>query len=36
LGDYRLAPAAVRDLEAIWQYTNEQWGADQATDYTDQ
>lgn len=31
----RLAPAAERDLEGIWRYTFEIWGADQANRYTD-
>jgi toxin ParE1/3/4 len=33
--EYRLAPAAARDLEGIWLYTLEQWGIDQAHRYTD-
>lgn len=33
--EYRLSPAALRDLEGIWQYTFEKWGADQAHQYTD-
>jgi toxin ParE1/3/4 len=35
MGDYRLAPAAERDLEKISRHTREQWGADQADLYTD-
>ena len=35
MGDYRLAPAAERDLENIWRYTRDQWGADQADRYAD-
>jgi toxin ParE1/3/4 len=33
--EYRLAPAATRDLEAIWLYTFEKWGIEQAHRYTD-
>ena len=33
--EYRLSPAAARDLEGIWLYTLEQWGIDQAHRYTD-
>lgn len=33
--EYRLTPAAERDLEAIWTYTIQQWGAEQANRYTD-
>lgn len=33
--EYRLSPAAERDLEAIWTYTAERWGLDQAERYTD-
>jgi toxin ParE1/3/4 len=36
MGDYRLAPAAERDLEEIWRYGRDQWGADQADRYADQ
>lgn len=35
MAEYRLTPAAERDLEAIWMYTHQQWGADQANHYTD-
>lgn len=35
MAEYRLTPAAERDLEAIWLYTHQQWGADQADHYTD-
>ena len=35
MGEYRLAPAAERDLENIWRYTLDQWGLDQADRYTD-
>jgi toxin ParE1/3/4 len=34
--EYRLTPAAEQDLEAIWLYTFEQWGIDQAHHYTDE
>ena len=30
MAEYRLSPAAERDLEDIWTYTVEHWGADQA------
>ena len=33
--EYRLAPAAVRDIESIWSYTFDEWGIDQADRYTD-
>ena len=33
--EYRLAPAAERDLEAIWTNTVLKWGAEQADRYTD-
>ena len=32
---FRLLPAAERDLEAIWQYTTEIWGINQAHAYID-
>jgi len=32
---YRLSPAAVVDLEAIWTYTSQKWGEDQADRYID-
>lgn len=35
MAEYRLAPAAERDLEEIWRYTAEQWGIEQAHRYTD-
>jgi len=35
MAEFRLTPAALRDLESIWRYTAQQWGADQATDYLD-
>jgi toxin ParE1/3/4 len=34
--EYRLAPAALRDLEGIWLYTLEQWGIEQAHRYVDE
>jgi toxin ParE1/3/4 len=34
--EYRLAPAALRDLEGIWLYTFEQWGSEQAHRYVDE
>lgn len=35
MAEYRLAPAAERDLESIWTYTVQQWGVDQADHYID-
>jgi len=35
MGEYRLSPAAERDLESIWIYTVEQWGVEQAERYVD-
>lgn len=35
MAEYRLTPAAERDLEAIWSHTLQQWGAEQANRYTD-
>jgi toxin ParE1/3/4 len=35
MAEYRLTPAALRDLENIWLYTREQWGAEQADRYTE-
>ncbi len=35
MAEYRLSPAAERDLETIWIYTAQQWGAEQANRYTD-
>ncbi|MFN0300381.1 MAG: type II toxin-antitoxin system RelE/ParE family toxin [Burkholderiales bacterium] len=34
--EYRLTPAAIRDLESIWMYTTEQWGIEQVHRYTDE
>ena len=33
--EYRLSPAAVSDLKAIWLYTIGEWGIEQAHRYTD-
>ena len=33
--EYRLTPAAVSDLEAIWLYTLGEWGIEQAHHYID-
>jgi toxin ParE1/3/4 len=35
MAEYRLAPTAERDLEAIWVHTRRQWGIDQANHYID-
>lgn len=35
MAEYRLTPAAERDLEIIWTHTVEQWGLEQAERYTD-
>lgn len=35
MAEYRLTPAAVRDLENIWQYTAATWGLEQAERYMD-
>jgi toxin ParE1/3/4 len=35
MADFRLTPAALRDLEGIWRYTAEQWGVAQAEHYLD-
>ena len=32
--EVRLSPEAERDMEVIWLYTFEQWGLDQAIQYT--
>lgn len=34
MAEYRLSPAAERDLESIWIYTAQLWGAAQAQRYT--
>lgn len=36
MAEYRLTPAAERDLESIWTYTVRQWGVEQAERYIDQ
>jgi toxin ParE1/3/4 len=35
MAEYRLPPAAERDLEGIWKYTRREWGLEQAERYTD-
>ena len=35
MAEYRLTPAAERDLEAIWIYTLRKWGLEQADRYID-
>lgn len=35
MSDYRLAPAAERDLERIWRHTSDRWGSEQADRYAD-
>jgi toxin ParE1/3/4 len=35
MAEYRLTPAAERDLEAIWTFTVQRWGVEQANRYTD-
>ena len=35
MAEYRLTPAAERDLESIWTYTVLKWGVAQANRYTD-
>lgn len=35
MAEFRLTPAALRDLEGIWRYTAEQWGVEQAEHYLD-
>ena len=35
MAEYRLSPAAERDLEGIWKYTRRAWGLEQAERYTD-
>ena len=34
--EYRLTSEAERDMEAIWLYTLEEWGLEQANRYTDE
>lgn len=33
--EYRLSPAAERDLEGIWKYARKEWGLEQAERYID-
>lgn len=35
MAEYRLTPAAERDLEDIWTYTVRKWDIEQANRYTD-
>ncbi len=35
MAEYRLSPAAERDLESIWLYSQAQWGLEQAHHYID-
>lgn len=35
MGTYRLTPAAQKDLEGIWTYTNEHRGIERTLDYID-
>jgi toxin ParE1/3/4 len=35
MAEYRLSPAAERDLEGIWKYTRREWGLGQAERYVD-
>ena len=35
MAEFRLTPAAERDLESIWTYTARQWGQRQADRYID-
>jgi toxin ParE1/3/4 len=35
MAEFRLTPAAERDLESIWSYTVQRWGIEQASRYTD-
>lgn len=35
MAEYRLSPAAERDIEGIWDYTVERWGLAQANRYAD-
>jgi toxin ParE1/3/4 len=35
MAEFRLTPAALRDLEGIWRYSVRQWGAAQAGRYLD-
>ncbi len=35
MAEFRLTPAAERDLEMIWTHTRQQWGIEQAHRYID-
>jgi hypothetical protein len=35
MAEHRLSPAAERDLEGIWKYTDGEWGREQAERYID-
>jgi toxin ParE1/3/4 len=35
MAEFRLTPAAERDLESIWTYTAQHWGVEQANRYID-
>lgn len=35
MAKYRLSPAAEKDLESIWRYTQQHWGIEQAELYFD-
>jgi len=35
MAEYRLSPAAERDLESIWKCTRAEWGIEQAERYID-
>lgn len=35
MAEFQLTPAALRDLEDIWRYTEQQWGTGQASRYLD-
>jgi len=35
IAEYRLTPAAERDLETIWTHTSQKWGVAQANRYID-
>ena len=35
MAEYRLAPKAVEDMEAIWLYSFKNWSAEQADSYID-
>lgn len=35
MAEYRLSPAAERDLESIWRYSRQEWSLEQADRYID-